>query len=95
MMMIEKAEMRLWSSGFRDATVSEINPAQHDFGGPDHLGMGQWHARNLLPESDAEVVPDFELQSLVGTSHVSTLLMGQFSSIFCPGAQSADSVSQI
>ena len=32
-------------------------------------GVGQWHARNLLPESDAEVVPDFELQSLVGTSH--------------------------
>ena len=32
-------------------------------------GVGQWHARNLLPESDAEVVPDFELQSLVGSSH--------------------------
>ncbi len=32
-------------------------------------GVGQWHARNLLPESDAEAVPDFELQSLVGTSH--------------------------
>ena len=47
----------------------EINPGQHDFGGPGHLGVGQWHARNLLPESDAEVVPDFELQSLVGSSH--------------------------
>ena len=32
-------------------------------------GVGQWHARNLLPESDAEAVPDFELKSLVGTSH--------------------------
>ncbi|MDP7406593.1 MAG: redoxin domain-containing protein, partial [SAR324 cluster bacterium] len=67
---MEKAEMRLWSSW-----ISGRNRFWKSILVNTTLvvlvvwGVGQWHARNLLPESDAEVVPDFELQSLLGSSH--------------------------